>query len=270
MVISAIAWYLSSCERLGELFTNLRGHFAKLGPKQELFFLFARSNGSVTFGVLAAGEFGLEGVGLVFELLERPDLGAVVSPDDGLLDQAEQLDAVADPRVVARVGKEPQHFVLLRGSEGDEGTPKVRQAVAVQPAESLEVLLLFFGGFDAEQEVNEPVRASGLGAGRVSLRDDEVGENDHSLILVLVKKFRFPICGAQRRIGRLRRAQGGSFRHRRVRHGGGRLCRGGSQGRQGGRGPGHHATQRLPPAYRALAMAILQVSALPFRPMAKE
>src|SRR3989449_10714281 len=65
---SAIAWYLSSCERLGELFTNLRGHFAKLGPKQELFFLLARRNGSVTFGVLAAGEFGLEGVGLVFEL----------------------------------------------------------------------------------------------------------------------------------------------------------------------------------------------------------
>src|SRR5436190_21955158 len=107
-------------------------------------------NPSMFLRVLAARKLRLKGIGLILQLLNGADLRAVIGLDNRALEDAKLLKALREVRARRPVGHERQDFVLLGACEPREGLRVFREAVAVEPSQRLEILLLRVGSFGGE------------------------------------------------------------------------------------------------------------------------
>ena len=122
-------------------------------------------------------EGGVERVPSVARFILQADFGSVIAEDCQLLDQLEKLHACPVLRIRIRgVRERLEHRNLLSLREADKRLAAFRKASAVNPSQNTDQLCLHGRRFFAVSQVKVAVHQSGLGTGRIRLRNDEVRE----------------------------------------------------------------------------------------------
>src|SRR5579863_527823 len=171
----------------------------------------------------------LIGILLVLQLLHLADLGTVVSRNDRPLDESEMLATATDLRRRVRSREHVENALLLRLTQPREGLAMIRQAVAVEPVQSLHVLLACLQraaaqqkirkfrafniftrarGVGTQQKIDKPLNLGGSCAGSICGRNEEVSDRHHRLGLVVVEELRLPVRSTEARVRRLGGAEG--------------------------------------------------------------
>src|SRR5258708_23199278 len=132
------------------------------------------------------------------------DLRAVVGASNALLKLFEMT--VADVRrsafarpvaTGARIGERVEEIVLLVAFEVAEGGFVAAHAFAIEVAEAVKERALAIVSFGGEDNIDETIDQSLLGARSVGGGDDEITEEDERFVLVVVEEERLPVWSGE-------------------------------------------------------------------------
>jgi hypothetical protein len=155
--------------------------------------------------MVAAGERRQEQLARVTQLAAEADLGRVVPVDRHPFDRLEKVAAGGGFLLRVVGGGQPcEQIGLLGGARRDEVLLEERAAASIDPGEAAKERGAVRGPGFLQHPVDEPVDARRLGAGRVGLGNDQLGQRHHQLVLPGVEHLRHPVLRSDRRLGGVR------------------------------------------------------------------